>query len=200
MKSGNRNKLYVQDFWFWFGSISDALAENFENQTILNELDRRSTELHPSLSWEIGPGVERECMLAISPNLDLTLLTMTKHIISFSPNLKKWEFYPARQPKNWNYLVEFLNSDHEPVVFDISSWGYVLLEYPDGIREILLVANRPISGDNNTRLQVASIALESILGEESFLEKVGHFEIVDQLEPEFKGKEKSIKHLKNAFS
>jgi hypothetical protein len=192
-------ELRIEQFWDWFRSIVPALEADVSNGTILQELDARVHQLDPKLSWEIGPGVSGPWQLVISPNLDRALRLRAREIISQAPVIAGWKFYPARMPKEWQYRFLLARSDGKtPLELDASSWGFVLLQYPDGAREILLKAqNLPIL-DSVERWQAAAITLESILGEDVLLDKVGEFELVDELEPDFADKVQPIERLRKA--
>ena len=191
------NQVDISEFWRWFRNIAEALAVNVENSMLLRELDGRVSNLNPKLSWEIGPGLYKPWQLVISPNLDRDLRETARLIIAQAPALSTWEFYAARQPKQWNYRLE-MGSDKVPV--DASEWAFVLLRYPNGTHEILLEAKNlpPLSKDE--RWEAAAITLESILGEDIVLDRVSEFELVDKLEPRFAEKKRPIQQLRQAVA
>jgi hypothetical protein len=86
--------------------------------------------------------------------------------------LEGWEFYSARRPKEWDYklCIERAGSEAEPIELDATAWSFVLLEYPDGSREVLLQADTLPKLDADERWQAAAIVLESILGEEVLMD------------------------------
>jgi hypothetical protein len=185
------------DFWDWFRGVADLLSANPEDSALLKELDGRVHNLDPKLSWEIGPGLQKPWQLVISPNLSRELREKTRLIVARAPGLPAWEFHAARQPKNWHYKLE-LGGDKVPI--DASTWTFVLLRYPDGVREILLKGRDLPPLSEEERWQAAAIALESILGEDMFLDRVNEFELVDELEPKFAEKERPIQRLHQAVA
>jgi len=200
MKSENRStrkRRTISEFWNWFRDIAGALASNVEDSTLLKELDRRVRELDPKFSWEIGPGLSKSWQLVISPNLNRDLREKARAIVARAPALPAWEFHAARQPKKWQYKVE-LGSDKMPI--DASAWTFVLLQYPDGIHEILLKGKCLPPLSETERWQAAAITLESILGEDMVLDRVDEFELVDQLEPRFAERERPIQQLRDAVA
>jgi hypothetical protein len=192
-------KANIEEFWRWFSGIAAALASDIENPSLLEHLDKRIVDLDSRLSWEIGPGSSEPLQLVISPNLDLDLLPTARKIVSAAPVLDGWEFYSTRRPKNWDYKLLMERSEGgNPIQLDASGWGFVLLQYPDGAREVLLRANNLPALNDDERWQAAAMTLESILGEEELLNKISEFELVNQLEPRFAEKERPIHHLKEA--
>jgi hypothetical protein len=151
------------------------------------------------LSWEIGPGSHEPCQFVISPNLDRRLLQKTREIVSRAPVLEGWEFYSARRPKHWDYKLIMERSDRRgSIELDASGWYFVLLQYPDGAREVLLQGDSLPALDDDERWQVAAITLESILGEEVLLDRINEFELVDHLELQFAEKRQPIQRLREA--
>ncbi len=189
----------LNEFWDWFRNNAGALATDAESPALLAELDRRIRNLDPRLSWEIGPGRSRSRQFVISPNLDRDLRTVTRRIVSHAPGLRDWEFHATRQPKEWDFKFELeRTSDSKTIQLDASGWTFVLLQYPDGIREILLKGTRLPLLTEDEREQSAQIVLESVLGEDILIDVVDEFELVDELEPQFAKLERPIQLLREA--
>ncbi|MFL6389835.1 MAG: hypothetical protein ACJ71U_20340 [Terriglobales bacterium] len=189
----------IEDFWKWFSGVAASLAFDVENSLVLEDLDKRLLDLDPMLSWEIGPGSSEPLQLVISPNLDLNLLPTARKIISAAPVLDGWEFYSARRPKNWDYKLLMERSEGtSPIQLDASGWSFVLLQYPDGAREVLLSGKDLPELNDDERWQAAAMTLESILGEEELLNRISEFELVNQLEARFAAKERPIQQLREA--
>lgn len=189
----------IRKFWDWFGKFAAGLAADIENPTFHQEIDRKLHALHPVLSWEIGPGKSAEWQLVISPSLNRDLLEITQRIVSKAPQINAWEFFPARQPKEWDYKFEVETKSGERIAVDASGWRFVLLKYPDGTHEVLLCGDNLDELDEDTRWHAGAIILESALGEEAMLCKVDSFATVVELEPRFAAKEKPIQALPKAF-
>jgi hypothetical protein len=189
----------VEQFWKWFVENADAIASGNENRAVLSKLDSEVTSLDPGISWEIGPGTLKPWQLVISPNLNRVLRETTRAIVAASPPLREWEFLPSRTPKDWNYKFELRPVlGDESVKLDASGWTFVLLKYPDGSREILLHGSGIPALDSDQRWHAAAIALESVLGEDVFLDTVDEFELVDELEPRFLETARPIQSLQAA--
>jgi hypothetical protein len=192
---GGRDK--VGAFWRWFGGVAERLAADVENPTLLAELGAKVSELDPALSWEVGPGETTEWQLVISPNLDRDLRELAARIVAQAPAVPGWQFHSARRPKNWEYKFDLETADGVQTL-DASSWRFVLLQYPDGAREIVLEGPGAAKLAENDRRQAAAIALESILGEEVLIDHVDDFDFVSTLEPEFAGRARPIQQLNSA--
>jgi hypothetical protein len=54
-----------------------------------------------SFSWEIGPWENDLQFFALSPDLDIARLALTKQVIATAPDCKGWHFLPSKPPKNW---------------------------------------------------------------------------------------------------
>jgi hypothetical protein len=186
----------ISAFWTWFGAISDKLAANVEDEDVLKALDNRVRELHPGLSWELGPGGTSTWQFVISPNLDRDLRELASTIVKKAPVLPEWQFYAARRRKDWNYHFQLQSIEGEGAKsLDASNWKFVLLEYPDETHEIVLEAQDATSLGEDERWQAAAIVLESILGEDILLKKIDEFELVDKLEAQFADSARPIQEL-----
>jgi hypothetical protein len=189
---GDKDK--VGGFWRWFSSIADRLAENVENPTLLAELDARVSKLDPALSWELGPGETAAWQLVISPNLDRDLREPAVRIVAQAPAVPGWQFHSARQPKDWKYQFD-LETDGGVQTLNASSWRFVLLQHADNAREVLLEGADAATLTKDDRWSAAAIALESILGEAALLDRVDDFDLVSELEPQFRARARPIQQL-----
>jgi hypothetical protein len=194
-----RSNRRLNEFWNWFAANAESISSN-ARPDLLEKLNEKLRQVDQRLSWEIGPGRHEPWLLAISPNLDKSLVDDARKVITEAPEIPGWELYATRQPKQWDFRVEIdCGSSHEKVYLDASDWQFVLLRYPDGLREILLTGpNLPVLTDDQ-RWQAAAIVLEGVLGEESLLENVDEFELVVKMEPRFKNNKRPISELKAAM-
>src|SRR5271154_7637973 len=187
------------EFWSWFRLTSEAIALNPHDSALLAELDVRVRRLGPKLSWEIGPGVSKPWQLVISPSLNAGLRELTKSIVAASPALRDWEFHSARQPKKWDFKFELEDpKGRGPKELDASIWKFVLLKYPNGKNEILLRAEGQTKLTKKQGKLAATIVLESILGEETLLDCVDDFQLVEELEPRLSKMLRPIQRLRDA--
>ena len=199
MPNESENKTQIDAFWVWFVQNSERLRPNGNEPEVVSILDQKLRVINERLSWEIGPGKQKPWQFVVSPNLDKGLLAKTQEMVAVAPELPDWEFYPTRQPKEWDYRVE-LNSDdpNQIIEIDASSWEFVLLRYPDGLREVLLYSGNLPTLNKNDRWQAAAIVLESLIGEESMMTKIDEFDLVSDLEPRFSERKRPITMLREA--
>jgi hypothetical protein len=191
----------IEEFWSWFQGIAPSLTADVENPSLLEELDTRVRNLDAMLSWEVGPGANESWQLVISPDLNRDLRQKAQAIVSRAPVLKGWEFYPARRPKEWDYkFVMKRSGGRASIQLDASRWNFVLLQYPDGVHDVLLQGNNLPALDDDERWQAAAVTLESILGEDVLLERIDEFELVERLDPRFEAKAKPIQNLRDAVA
>jgi len=163
----------IVDFWTWFTKRSDDLHSDNYDKSVLGELDE--TVCSWGLIWEIGPGFIKKWSLAISPNGDKELLDKAKNIIDKAPQLSDWEFYFAKQEKeNW-HIVRLVDLNIE---INASDWTYIILQYDDYKKEVLIKADNLTKFDKETKRLAADLVLTNLLGEELKMEKVDFFDIV----------------------
>src|SRR5258708_49788 len=106
----------IGEFWHWFRDVAGMLAANVESPALVKELDDRVRQFDPELSWEIGPGISKSWQLVISPNLNRDLRDKARAIVSGAPVLAGWEFYSARQRKEWDYKLELESADGDELI------------------------------------------------------------------------------------
>jgi len=190
----------VEEFWNWFGANAGAIATDVRDRMLLEEIDERLANLAPDLSWEIGPGKVRPWQFVISPNLDRECRELARSIVAQAPKLDDWEFQSARQPKDWSYKFEFAGEGNAgPRTIDATNWTFVLLEYPEGTREILFKApGLPVLSDDEL-WNVGAIVIESVIGEDAFLDTIDDFEVLKEFEPRFASRERPIQSLRDAL-
>jgi hypothetical protein len=188
----------ISSFWAWFRTAV-AFGGEVNDPKLLRELDDQVSILNPNLSWELGPGFSEPWRFVISPNLDRELRELATEVIAHAPVLSNWEFYSSRQPKRWDYRIVLLPDNGDPIELDASNWTFVLLRYPDGSHELLLKGRDLPALTESERWQAAAIVLESVLGEELTMQRIDHFELLEELEPKFAPKERPIQELRDAI-
>jgi hypothetical protein len=137
----------------------------------------------------------------ISPNLNRHLRALAQSVISRAPALADGEFHSARLPKDWNYTFE-IEGDRGAARKhrNASAWTFVLLRHQNDLREIPLKAERLPKLSREQLQMAASIVLESILGENLFLDPVDEFELVDEFDSRFADRQRPIQHLRAALA
>jgi hypothetical protein len=190
----------LAEFWNWFRRNAQALA-NRQNEALVADLDRRVADLNSGLSWEIGPGLSKPWQFVISPNLNRDLRDLAQSLISHAPALADWEFHSTRRRKDWNYTFEIeVDRGGTRKHLNASAWTFVLLRHPNGLREILLKAERLPKLSSEQRQLAASIVLESVLGEDLLLDSVDEFELVGELDLRFADRQRPIQGLYAALA
>lgn len=178
MLSPPRNE--IQQFWSWFRSVSDDLANDHENEELLSRLDSHVSKLG-DVTWEIGPSEVTESFLSISPDGDSSLLAVAGRIIDFAPRLSRWEFVIGRPARG---CIDFCIEGEDGAEVDVRcrEWRYVLFRLPSGHFDIVVQQTGFDSPDVDLRHMAATLALDFVLGEESRLLYVRDIECVDSFE------------------
>nr|WP_199081962.1 hypothetical protein [Pedobacter sp. ASV19] len=199
MKMIQREIEEIKNFWKWFLTHCNDFGEKFENEKLINELDERILDLG-NFVWEIGPGVEHDNMLVISPGGDPDLLEKTKEIISYATLCKGWEFYYSKQPKEWDLIFILEKDNGDEIEIDGRHWQYTLLKFDDGMFKVIFKAPGLSTLSADERLTAAEIILDGILGEEFRILTIEEIEVVDDSEDQNTSKINDIsilkKHLK----
>lgn len=185
----------IQTFWNWFQSVCDKFGSHFQNSEPIVELDSRVASLG-EFGWELGPGFQNpsNSSFVISPAGDDTLLQQTRRIVAFAPKCQGWEFYAAKQPKQWNRLLELVVNG-EPIAIEASDWRYVLLRFPDGTFDMIVRAPNLATLPLDSRESAIDIVLDSEIGEERHIELIKSVQIVDDFDKEVDGKSSPISAL-----
>lgn len=172
----------VSNFWTWFSANSVRLSVDPANSDLIDQMEKHVKAAWPNLTWEIGPDKSGGMYLALSPGLDRSLVESAFSALQSAPFIDGWKFYASKPRKTWEpqFTVELKG---RILKIDAGDWKYVLLRYPDGNIEILVVAPNCDSLTFEERWQVAAIVLEGMLGEEILLDDCIEFELevsVDQ--------------------
>lgn len=186
----------IKIFWDWFSKNCKKFGAEFENAELLDELDNRVNGLG-AFSWEIGPGKRKDYLLVISPNGDLDLLQSTKKIVDNAIACEGWEYYYAKQPKQWDLKFAFETNERKQIEIDASQWEYVLLRYEDGMFAVIIKASHIRHLDDTDKLTAAEIVLDGILGEELRMRTICEIDIVEEFDKSNQSKASDIKELAN---
>ncbi len=195
------NPQVAQEFWNWFRQFSSTLITNHDNPAVIRGLDAQIAILDPSLSWELGPGISKPWRFVISPDLHHKIRDKARAIVALAPELPDWEFCASRQPKTWDYRFTLKTSQNmEPMTIDASEWQFVLLRYADGKHEVLIEGRGLSNLTEDERWNAAAVLLESILGEDTLLDHIDSFDLVEKLELSLAAKAKPIRNLREVFA
>ncbi len=190
------NTLKVKQFWNWFSENCQDFGADFDNTNLLESLDRWVTQLG-DFSWEVRPGKVKDNALIISPNGDDDLLQDTKLIVNSAKTCEGWEYYYAKPPmeKEWDLTFSIETNEKEIVDIDASQWEYVLLEYEDGMFEIIVKASDLQQLDESDEQTAVEILLDGILGEETRMRTICGVDVVEEFEEHYQDKAGTIRNL-----
>ncbi|PUZ22960.1 hypothetical protein DCC81_21330 [Chitinophaga parva] len=189
----------VNEFWEWFSANCQNFGQSFDNAYLINELDVWVQRLG-GFTWEIGPGKTMENALTISPNGNLELLPYTKEIISMAPKCNGWEYYFAKQPKQWEMIFDFETESGNTIEIDASRWEYVLLKYEDGLYGVIIKFIQSDQLSDNDKIMAAEIALDGVLGEGKRIQFIDELEFVEEFEDRYNGKASRFKNIALHFN
>lgn len=148
---------------------------------MIDELDSEVRALGP-ISWELGPGMQNNWRLTLTPDGDRALLPLTAAIVARAPEIVGWEVASSRQPREWDLTFSMSLSSGDTVEIDARSWNYVLWRFSDGSLDIKIGLDGVTSLSDEDRYRAAVIVLDGLLGEERRLEKLETIEVVTRLE------------------
>lgn len=188
-----------EDFWHWFSATANQLAAAPEDAKLLNELDERVLQAWPHLAWEIGPDPAGGWYFALSPNLNRQLADDARNAIDAAPNIEGWKLYAARQRKEWDGRFELQTKQGIRQV-NCADWQFLLLRYPNGEQELVLIAAEAESLDEDERWHAAAIVLEGLLGEDCLLTHVKYFTLESALDAKLIPQVRPIHQLPSVFS
>ena len=186
----------IASFWAWFESVAARLGADFDNATLLDELDARVSALG-DVTWEIGPGVREENALALSPDGDREGLALTERIVSMAPSIAGWElhaFRPAR-PGAAAYQFALRGDSGEEVDVDAGAWRYVLLRAPEEQFDIILEQPTLTTASEDDRYTAGIILLDGLLGERARLLHLRDVACVARLSPAHDAKASPVSAL-----
>ena len=163
-------------FWKWFSSVAERLDESFEQNDILEDLDREVGALGPVV-WELGPGVTRPNALVISPNGDPEVLSLSQRIVSMAPSIQKWEFASTKPPKPWPREPLRFGTAQGEIRVDIRQWEYILAGLDDGTYELVILARNLRGVDSALYQTIGVVVLDLVLGEEKRLTSISSFSV-----------------------
>jgi len=194
MTSNKTSITAIINFWEWFARNCRNFGANFENAHLLGELDAQVKRLG-SFSWEIGPGKTKDHLLVISPSGDVDMLQETKIIIDHAIACDGWEYYYAKQPKQWDLRFFFVTGKGARLEVDAAQWEYVLLRFEDGMFTIIIKASDLQHLDENDKLTAVEIALDGMLGEELRLQTFCEIDVRGEFDSEHMNKASNMRGL-----
>ncbi len=148
------------------------------------------------MSWEVGPGVEAENALVLTPDGALEQLPTTRRIVAGAPTIPGWEFHSARPPKAWTCEFSIESERGRTIHIDARRWRYVLFRFPDRTFDIVLEQSNLANVSADERYTAAVVLLDGILGEVERLEWIRGIDPVETLSEEHANKTNPIDVLR----
>ncbi len=194
----------IEAFWAWFEDQESTIKaffteeEEVDQKQLVDEMDNLILDLG-RFAWRIGPEGETSYFLLISPNRDPELLKLSKRIMAEAPDFSNWSFYPAKQPRPWDWKL-LLHDDwlieHE---VDASKWKYVASERPGQQLEIAFEAPNLDPFDAATQKQAVELALINLMGEEWLIRHVEKVRVVQELGEGQRAEAQPIQYIKEEW-
>jgi hypothetical protein len=177
----------IKSFWNWFAlearHLADMLARSATDD-IVKSVAPRVKSLDDRVGWEIGPGVRKKNAFSVSLNGSIGNLAIAETIIEAAPDLPAWEFNAGRPPKQWDGRFNLHNAKGDAISLDALQWRYLLTASDNGaFFDIAILAHLPAM-DGKAKAQAAGIAIQSVVGERTYLERFDRVEFLDRPTPE----------------
>jgi len=188
-------------FWIWFRDNVRLLELRPTDPDLCYQLGERIDSIDPRLEWEIGPA---KCgtgwQLVVSPGRDPEMMTLARKVVLEAPQLSNWTFESLRPPKKWGDELHIAQRNGELALVNVSQWAFVILQYPDGVLEILISCEGNVPPPEVDRTVAGEIVVESILGESPFVHCELRVSVVEQVEQRLQGKERPLNQLREVWS
>ncbi|GII02736.1 DUF695 domain-containing protein [Planobispora takensis] len=174
----------IGEFWAWWAEARpelDAMVAAGEAERLAEWIGPAVQVVHPSLVWEITPGLGADQALIVTAAGDPELRpTAHRWAAAAPPADALWEFHPSRRA----------NPHAMDLTLDVGGYEFALdklvlgLRAPLGNPRVDVVAHHPIFSilDEETRTEAALLALDWLLGEDDVARWVGDISAV-QFEP-----------------
>jgi len=162
-----------------FEWLNQNIERLFSDADAQSELTERVNAINEKLRWEIGPWGQGESFLALSPNLNVELLEITKNLVKQAPNIPGWVFLPSKPRKNWSSRVIEIGSGSGTMRYVLDQWRYYLTKFNDGeFFDVNLIPYGYEQHPLDDLEYVGSLLVEFELGEELFMNLVDQINIV----------------------
>ena len=176
----------IVDFWKWFETHEEKFRK-IENPDDTRELMDNQILQFGLFAWEIGEGKKKPHTFTMSPNGSMKMLRISEAIMGEAPNLKDWEFYPARPAREWDFTFEMYDSFMMKRTIDAAEWEYILRMTPEMKVRILLYSENIDFLDAEDKMGAADFVLNSIIGEADrihYVEEVVFIPLVTETQEE----------------
>ena len=174
----------IQDFWSWFIENEAEFRNVKDREQAIERMDNQILAFG-RFAWGIDTGREKPFALVLSPNNDPDLLDISRDIMDEAPDLKNWEFYPARlRLHDWDFKLEVYNRWMSKQTYDVRRWEFVLIEEDDYRVSVEIVIPNMNDVDAEDQQVAASRVVNLLLGEELRIEEVHRIRVVDDFDPQ----------------
>ncbi|WP_433244272.1 DUF695 domain-containing protein [Streptosporangium sp. CA-135522] len=165
----------IGEFWTWWAEVRaelDAMVAAGDAERLAEWIGPAVQVVHPSLVWEIAPGLHADQALVVTSAGDPELRPTAHRWAAAAPAADAlWEFHPSRQA----------NPHAMELTLDVGGYEFALdklvlgLRAPLGNPRVDVVAYHPIFDilDDDTRTEAALLALDWLLGEDDVARWVG---------------------------
>ncbi len=171
----------IAGFWLWWsGSGAHDVAAALdagEPERVEPELSARVERIHPGLAWELSKGTTARHQLVVTAAGDPHLRATARRWLHASPvENQTWEFRDTRQPADIDGMV--LTLADAAVSFDEALVG---AHVQQAQVDVTLFHPAMSDLDDDTRMEVAFLLLDSTLGEAAVETWLGVIEPVTQI-------------------
>ena len=180
MKLFRRDAAPPPDFWQWWLSTRDRLADAIStasiDQSLVGEISRAVSSIHPEMAWELAPGRRAQHAFCISPEGRADLRPVALAWLDTAPPADAtWEYHASRQPSQALPRLEIAG-----IQFDlremrtIASW-----DASSRLLDVRLWHPRFEGIPSGVRNQVAFLFLDNLLGEDDVERWVGQVDVLE---------------------
>jgi hypothetical protein len=184
----------LEEFWDWFVLNAEEVRRAYQegdSEWLNDQLSRWLQSYAEGLHWEIGPYHHDADTLVISPGTRANL-PITRRLVAAAPQIPGWRFEHAKPKKKVSKLAIRLDNARYPA----EDWTYRLTAYNEGEFvdiEVFISTGAPFD-DSRGRL-LCELVVETLLGEELRLERVGMITHQRVADPAGIPRVTSIRHL-----
>jgi hypothetical protein len=101
-KRGPGNREPPTDFWSWWSRdrdrISEAIATGRFDRSLVGDISRAVSTIHPAMAWELAPGHVAKHAFCVSPegNAEVRQAAL-RWLATAVPADESWEFHASKQ-------------------------------------------------------------------------------------------------------
>jgi hypothetical protein len=191
-----RNK--INEFWDWFVEHEEKFRIITDPHAVREMLDNQILEFGV-FAWEIGGGQNKPHTFTISPNGSSKMLRRSQAIIGEAPEMRDWEFFPARPARDWDFMLEMYDSFMVKQQINTTDWEYLFRMTPEFKIRILLYSENIDFLDEDDKKSAADFVVNSIVGEADKIDYIDSIEFLPFVDETQEDDLKSLLELKFEF-